>query len=140
MDIIIGTHTLVYGKAEFKDLGLLVIDEEQRFGVAQKEKLKQLAAGVDVLMLSATPIPRTLNMAIGGIRDMSILDEPPGDRRPVQTYVLEYDAIIIEGGFKDLFQNIKKGKVTDISDKKGKYDEYTTAGAVESICYFLNKN
>lgn len=100
VDIIIGTHTLVYGKAEFKDLGLLVIDEEQRFGVAQKEKLKQLAAGVDVLMLSATPIPRTLNMAIGGIRDMSILDEPPGDRRPVQTYVLEYDAIIIEDAIR----------------------------------------
>ncbi len=100
IDIIIGTHTLVYGKAEFKDLGLLVIDEEQRFGVAQKEKLKQLSAGVDVLMLSATPIPRTLNMAIGGIRDMSVLDEPPGERRPVQTYVLEYDPVILEDAIR----------------------------------------
>ena len=80
---------------EFKDLGLLIIDEEQRFGVAQKEKLKQMAKDIDVLSLSATPIPRTLNMALGGIRDMSVLDEPPEDRLPVQTYVLEHDNIII---------------------------------------------
>ncbi len=91
IDIIIGTHKLVYGDVEFKDLGLLIIDEEQRFGVAQKEKLKQFATDIDVLSLSATPIPRTLNMAMGGIRDMSVLDEVPGERMPVQTYVLEYD-------------------------------------------------
>ena len=94
-DIIIGTHRLVSKDIEFKDLGLLVIDEEQRFGVAQKEKLKQMANNVDVLTLTATPIPRTLNMAMGGIRDISVLDEAPVDRLPVQTYVLEYDELIV---------------------------------------------
>lgn len=94
-DMIIGTHRLISSDVEFKDLGLLIIDEEQRFGVAQKEKLKQIAKDIDVLSLSATPIPRTLNMALGGIRDMSVLDEPPEDRLPVQTYVLEHDNIII---------------------------------------------
>ena len=94
-DIIVGTHRLVSKDIEFKDLGLLVIDEEQRFGVAQKEKLKQIANNVDVLTLTATPIPRTLNMAMGGIRDISVLDEAPVDRLPVQTYVLEYDELIL---------------------------------------------
>lgn len=94
-DIIVGTHRLIGKDIEFKDLGLLIIDEEQRFGVAQKEKLKQMASGVDVLTLTATPIPRTLNMAMGGIRDISVLDEAPGDRLPVQTYVLEYDELIL---------------------------------------------
>ena len=95
VDILIGTHRLLSKQIEFKDLGLLIIDEEQRFGVAQKEKLKEMSTNVDVLMLSATPIPRTLNMAINGISDMSVLDEPPENRRPVQTYVLEHDEIII---------------------------------------------
>lgn len=94
-DIIVGTHRLVSKDVEFRDLGLLIIDEEQRFGVAQKEKLKQLAGNIDVLTLTATPIPRTLNMAMGGIRDISVLDEAPGDRLPVQTYVLEYDELIL---------------------------------------------
>ncbi|MCI6502272.1 MAG: transcription-repair coupling factor [Clostridia bacterium] len=94
-DIIIGTHRLVSKDVEFKDLGLVIIDEEQRFGVAQKEKLKQISENVDVLTLTATPIPRTLNMAMGGIRDISVLDEAPGDRLPVQTYVLEEDDLII---------------------------------------------
>jgi len=94
-DMIIGTHRLISSDVEFKDLGLLIIDEEQRFGVAQKEKLKQIAKDIDVLSLSATPIPRTPNIALGGIRDMSVLDEPPEDRLPVQTYVLEHDNIII---------------------------------------------
>lgn len=96
IDIVVGTHRLLSSDIKFKDLGLLIVDEEQRFGVAQKEKLKQLATGTDVLSLSATPIPRTLNMALGGIRDISILDEAPGDRQPVQTYVLEEDPLIIE--------------------------------------------
>ncbi len=96
VDIVIGTHRLVSKDIEFAKLGLLIIDEEQRFGVAQKEKLKQIAGNVDVLTLTATPIPRTLNMAMGGIRDISILDDAPGDRLPVQTYVLEHDDIIIE--------------------------------------------
>ena len=94
-DIIVGTHRLIGKDVEFKDLGLLIIDEEQRFGVSQKEKLKQLAENIDVLTLTATPIPRTLNMAMGGIRDISVLDEAPGDRLPVQTYVLEYDELIL---------------------------------------------
>lgn len=95
VDIIIGTHRLLSKDVEFSKLGLLIIDEEQRFGVAQKEKIKQMCGNIDVLSLSATPIPRTLNMAMGGIRDISVLDEAPGDRLPVQTYVLEHDDIII---------------------------------------------
>ncbi len=95
IDILVGTHRLLSKDIEFKKLGLVIIDEEQRFGVAQKEKLKQLAKDVDVLTLTATPIPRTLNMAMSGIRDMSVLEEPPVDRIPVQTYVLEYDEAII---------------------------------------------
>jgi transcription-repair coupling factor (superfamily II helicase) len=95
-DIIVGTHRLVSADVKFKDLGLLIEDEEQRFGVAQKEKIKQMTGNVDVLTLTATPIPRTLNMAMSGIRDISILDEAPGDRLPVQTYVLEDDSLIVE--------------------------------------------
>ena len=91
IDLLIGTHRLFQKDVQFKDLGLLVVDEEQRFGVAHKEKLKELSKQVDVLTLSATPIPRTLNMALSGIRDMSTLEEPPMDRQPVQTYVLEHD-------------------------------------------------
>ena len=91
LDLLIGTHRLFQKDVKFKDLGLLVVDEEQRFGVAHKEKLKELSKQVDVLTLSATPIPRTLNMALSGIRDMSTLEEPPQDRLPVQTYVLEHD-------------------------------------------------
>ena len=91
IDLLIGTHRLFQKDVKFKDLGLLVIDEEQRFGVQHKEKLKELSKQVDVLTLSATPIPRTLNMALTGIRDMSTLEEPPMDRQPVQTYVLEHD-------------------------------------------------
>ncbi|MBE6619946.1 MAG: transcription-repair coupling factor [Ruminococcaceae bacterium] len=95
VDVLIGTHRLIGKDVDFHDLGLLIVDEEQRFGVAQKEKLKQMAGNVDVLTLSATPIPRTLNMAMGGLRDISVLDEAPGDRLPVQTYVLEEDELII---------------------------------------------
>ena len=91
IDLLIGTHRLFQKDVKFKDLGLLVIDEEQRFGVQHKEKLKELSKQVDVLTPSATPIPRTLNMALSGIRDMSTLEEPPMDRQPVQTYVLEHD-------------------------------------------------
>ncbi|MBQ8508336.1 MAG: transcription-repair coupling factor [Clostridia bacterium] len=100
VDIIVGTHRLVSNDVVFKDLGLVIVDEEQRFGVAQKEKLKQIAGNVDVLTLTATPIPRTLNMAMSGIRDMSVLDEAPGDRFPVQTFVMEYDELIIAEAIK----------------------------------------
>ncbi len=95
IDLIIGTHKLFNKKIEFHDLGLLVIDEEQRFGVSHKETLKEMSKQVDVLTLSATPIPRTLNMALSGIRDMSAIEEPPHDRHPVQTYVLEYNEPLV---------------------------------------------
>ena len=95
VDIVVGTHRLVSKDVKFRRLGLVIIDEEQRFGVAQKEKLKSMCENIDVLTLSATPIPRTLNMALSGIRDMSIIEEAPQDRHPVQTYVLEYDKSIL---------------------------------------------
>lgn len=91
VDLLIGTHRLLQKDVEWNNLGLVVVDEEQRFGVTHKEKLKELSRQVDVLTLSATPIPRTLNMALSGIRDMSTLEEPPLDRQPVQTYVLEHE-------------------------------------------------
>ena len=100
VDILIGTHAMISKSVEFRDLGLLIIDEEQRFGVAQKEKLREMTTNVDTLMLSATPIPRTLNMAMSGISDISVLDEAPGDRRPVQTYVCEHDADMIADAIK----------------------------------------
>jgi len=97
IDIIVGTHRIVQRDIIFKDLGLAIIDEEQRFGVTHKEKFKEMFCGVDVLTLSATPIPRTLNMAMSGIRDMSLIEEAPIDRKPVQTYVMEHnDDVIIE--------------------------------------------
>ncbi len=91
VDIVIGTHRLLQSDVAFRDLGLVIIDEEQRFGVAHKERLKHMRQEVDVLTLSATPIPRTLHMALGGIRDMSVMDTPPEDRLPIKTYVLEFD-------------------------------------------------
>ena len=100
LDLLIGTHKLLQKNMEFKDLGLLVIDEEQRFGVTHKERLKEMSRQVDVLTLSATPIPRTLNMALSGLRDMSTIEEPPADRQPVQTYVLEHDWGILENAMR----------------------------------------
>ena len=100
VDLIIGTHKLLQKTVEFKDLGLLIVDEEQRFGVSHKERLKEIAKGVDVLTLSATPIPRTLNMALSGIRDMSTIEEPPADRYPVQTYVMEHNNAIIDDAIR----------------------------------------
>ena len=96
IDVVIGTHRLLGKDVEFKNLGLLVIDEEQRFGVAHKEKIKDMKKGIDVLTLTATPIPRTLNMAMTGIRDMSVISMPPAERHPVQTYVMEYDEYIVK--------------------------------------------
>ena len=100
VDLLIGTHRLLQKDVKFKNLGLLVVDEEQRFGVTHKEKLKELARQVDVLTLSATPIPRTLNMALSGIRDMSTLEEPPLDRQPVQTYVMEHDWSVLSDAMR----------------------------------------
>ncbi|GHV46513.1 transcription-repair-coupling factor [Clostridia bacterium] len=97
VDFLIGTHRLVGEDVKFRDLGLVIIDEEQRFGVNQKEKFKKNFAGVDVLTLSATPIPRTLNMAMSGLRDMSVIESPPGDRQPVTTYVIESDGGVLAG-------------------------------------------
>ena len=100
VDVVIGTHKLLQKTVQFKDLGLLIVDEEQRFGVSHKERLKEISKGVDVLTLSATPIPRTLNMALSGIRDMSTIEEPPADRYPVQTYVLEHSNAIIDDAIR----------------------------------------
>src|SRR5699024_9834825 len=90
VNIVVGTHRLLSKDVRFNDLGLLIVDEEQRFGVKHKETLKKLKENVDVLTLTATPIPRTLHMSLIGIRDMSVIDEPPEERYPIQTYVVEY--------------------------------------------------
>ena len=100
VDLIIGTHKLLQKGIGFKDLGLLIVDEEQRFGVSHKERLKEISVGVDVLTLSATPIPRTLNMALSGLRDMSTIETPPSDRYPVQTFVLEHDDRLLDDAIR----------------------------------------
>ena len=106
IDVIVGTHRILSKDVEFKDLGLLIIDEEHRFGVKDKEKIKKLKENIDVLTMTATPIPRTLHMSIVGIRDMSVIYEPPQNRKPVQTYVLEYDAEVIKEAItKELERN-----------------------------------
>ena len=102
-----GTHRLLSKDVRFHDLGLVIIDEEQRFGVTHKEKLKELSRQVDTLTLSATPIPRTLNMALSGIRDMSTIEVPPVDRQPVQTYVLEHDWGVLQDAMSRELEEIK---------------------------------
>ena len=109
VDVVIGTHRLLQKDVKFKNLGLLIIDEEQRFGVGHKEKIKEIKSDVDVLTLSATPIPRTLNMAMVGIRDLSVLSQPPGDRYPVQTFVMEYNEAVIVNAIKREME--RKGQV-----------------------------
>ena len=121
VDVIIGTHRILSKDVQFKDLGLLIVDEEQRFGVTHKEKIKQLKKDVDVLTLTATPIPRTLHMSLIGIRDMSVLEEPPMDRMPIQTYVMEYDEETVREAIN---RELRRGgqvyyvynRVTDIAD------------------------
>lgn len=106
VDVVVGTHRILSKDVEFKDLGLLIVDEEHRFGVKDKEKIKKIKENIDVLTMTATPIPRTLHMSIVGIRDMSVIYEPPQNRKPVQTYVLEYDdEIIKEAITKELERN-----------------------------------
>ena len=101
VDVLIGTHAILNDKkVKFKDLGLLIVDEEQRFGVKQKEKIKRISKNIDVLSLSATPIPRTLHMSLVGARDMSIIETPPQERFPVQTYVIENNDVIIRDAIK----------------------------------------
>lgn len=121
VDIIIGTHRLLSKDVAFKDLGLLVVDEEQRFGVTHKEKIKQMKGNVDVLTLSATPIPRTLHMSLVGIRDMSVLEEPPVDRLPIQTFVLEHnDEVIREAIHRELSRG---GQIYYVYNRVQRIDE-----------------
>lgn len=125
VDIVIGTHRVLSKDMQFKDLGLLIIDEEQRFGVAHKEKIKHLKEDVDVLTLTATPIPRTLHMSLAGIRDMSVLEEPPVDRTPIQTYVMEYnEEMVREAINRELARNGQVyyvyNRVTDIDEVAGR--------------------
>ena len=121
VDIVIGTHRVLSKDLQFKDLGLLIVDEEQRFGVAHKEKIKHLKENVDVMTLTATPIPRTLHMSLAGIRDMSVLEEPPVDRTPIQTYVMEYnEEMVREAINRELARNGQVyyvyNRVTDIDE------------------------
>ncbi len=121
LDILIGTHRVLSKDVQFKDLGLLIVDEEQRFGVAHKEKIKQLKGNIDVLTLSATPIPRTLHMSLVGIRDMSVLEEPPVDRQPIQTFVLEQNyEMIREAIIRELSRN---GQVYYVHNRVNGIDE-----------------
>ena len=128
VDIVIGTHRVLSKDVGFKDLGLLIIDEEQRFGVAHKEKIKKLKENIDVLTLTATPIPRTLHMSLIGIRDMSVLEEAPHDRMPIQTYVMEYnDEMVREAVARELARGGQVyyvyNRVTDIADVAGKIQQ-----------------
>ena len=128
VDIVIGTHRILSEDVKFKDLGMLIIDEEQRFGVTHKEKIKKLKKNVDVLTLTATPIPRTLHMSLIGIRDMSVLEEPPMDRMPIQTYVMEYDEETVR---EAIARELNRGgqvyyvynRVNDIADVAGKVQQ-----------------
>ena len=129
VDLLIGTHRLFNKDVQFKDLGLLVVDEEQRFGVQHKEKLKELSKQVDVLTLSATPIPRTLNMALSGIRDMSTLEEPPQDRQPVQTYVLEHDWSVLSDAMSRELE--RGGQVYYLHNRVETIDR--TAGRIQAM-------
>ena len=129
VDIVIGTHRVLSKDVQFKDLGLLIIDEEQRFGVAHKEKIKKLKENIDVLTLTATPIPRTLHMSLVGIRDMSVLEEPPVDRMPIQTYVMEYnDEMVREAINRELSRG---GQVYYVYNRVSNIDE--VAGHIASL-------
>ncbi len=125
VDLIIGTHKLLQKSVQFKDLGLLIVDEEQRFGVSHKERLKEISQGVDVLTLSATPIPRTLNMALSGIRDMSTIEEPPADRYPVQTFVMEHNNAIIDDAIRREIQ--RGGQVYYLHNRVETIDQCASA-------------
>ena len=123
VDIVIGTHRILSKDVVFKDLGVLIIDEEQRFGVTHKEKIKQLKNDVDVLTLTATPIPRTLHMSLIGVRDMSVLEEPPVDRVPIQTYVMEYnDEIVREAINREIS---REGQIYYVYNRVKDIDEFT---------------
>ena len=155
-DIVIGTHRVLSKDVEYKDLGLLIIDEEQRFGVTHKEKIKQLKENVDVLTLTATPIPRTLHMSLIGIRDMSVLEEAPMDRMPIQTYVLEYNQEVVREAIERELSRSGQiyyvyNKVSDIADVAGRIQKLVPDAVVtyahgqmnereleEIMCDFIN--
>ena len=130
VDVVIGTHRLLSKDVEFRNLGLLIVDEEQRFGVTHKERIKNLKKNVDVLTLTATPIPRTLHMSLVGIRDMSVLEEPPIDRVPIQTYVMEYnDELVREAINRELARN---GQVYYVYNRVNNIAD--VAGHVQKLC------
>ena len=136
IDVIIGTHRILSKDIEFKNLGLLIIDEEHRFGVKAKEKIKQLKNNIDVLTMSATPIPRTLHMSIVGIRDMSVIYDPPQNRKPVQTYVLEYDKEVVK---EAITKELERGgqvfyllnRVEEVSKKAEEIEELVPEAKVD---------
>ncbi len=125
VDIVVGTHKLLQKGVEYKDLGLLIVDEEQRFGVSHKERLKEISQGIDVLTLSATPIPRTLNMALSGIRDMSTIEQPPADRYPVQTFVMEHSNAVIDDAIRR--EIIRGGQVYYLHNRVETIDQCAAA-------------
>jgi transcription-repair coupling factor (superfamily II helicase) len=136
VDVVVGTHRLLSEDVKFKDLGLLVIDEEQRFGVKHKEKIKHLKENIDVLTLSATPIPRTLHMSMIGIRDMSVIEDPPEDRYPIQTYVVEFDELLVR---ESIVRELERGgqiyfvhnRVADIDQVAAKLQELVPEATVQ---------
>lgn len=143
IDAVIGTHRLLSKDVEFKDLGFLIIDEEHRFGVKDKEKIKEIKTNVDVLTMTATPIPRTLHMSIVGVRDMSVIYEPPMDRKPVRTYVLEYDMEVVREAITKELE--RKGqvfylynKVEGIEKKKEEVEKLIPEARVR-ICSWENE-
>lgn len=145
IDMLIGTHRILSDDVTFKDLGLLIIDEEQRFGVKHKEKIKTFKNNIDVLTLSATPIPRTLQMSIAGIRDLSLIETPPLNRYPVQTYVLaENDQVIKDAIYKELSRNgqtfILYNKIKDIEEKKLKLEKLVPDAKIAIAHGQMNKN
>ena len=125
VDVVVGTHKLLQKGVEYKDLGLLIVDEEQRFGVSHKERLKEISQGVDVLTLSATPIPRTLNMALSGIRDMSTIEQPPADRYPVQTFVMEHSNTVVDDAIRR--EIIRGGQVYYLHNRVETIDQCAAA-------------
>lgn len=143
VDIVVGTHRLIQKDVKFKDLGLAIVDEEQRFGVAHKEKFKEMFHGVDLLNLSATPIPRTLNMAMSGIRDMSVIEEAPQDRHPIQTYVLEHDPQILADAMRRELR--RGGQVFYLHNRVEKHPELrrknrkTSSGSQDYHCPWKNE-
>ena len=130
VDILVGTHRLLSKDVEFRDLGLLVIDEEQRFGVAHKERLKRIRKQVDVITMTATPIPRTLHMALTGLRDMSVIETPPRDRLAIRTSVLEFNPIVVENAIEEELE--RAGQVYFVHNRVGSI--YSMASYIQKIC------